>query len=585
MAMADVAGIVKFHKEMEDEDEIRLELERGHDQTATLGALVYKGEDQFTSPIVACGFCKVPEVELDVKDPYDDPSHGHMNVRAEHSLLMSTANGEVFFKPTGEFNEKTFLPVIETSAHKQTSTIVHYMESVSKQLEEKYPELDLDVALEADNTGLLNLRQSQGEEPRILPPPMPFPADKSKPPTQRPPTIASTAAAAPASENASITITTISPPKGSIMEHTDRILGTKNSEYVNFESDRMEHIIQAVRIEAGERDSEEVVEDDEESIPAPAPAPAPAPIPHPNTSSPIRHSSPSRSTTPGEVISTAGSRQLPVNLMYSDLTSPKKDPSKTPVKKSFQSPNGVTEMDEVVSRRECAVPDKVRKKYPLTQYDPIYAPDQYPLGVSKHSMPVMNSSKVLSDALSKIDEKLENDDISVATIETSSTIRYRAAQKSTNVGAKINIYDYDKLTPLDDEEAARRAPRRARIAKQVDQAWLERRQNYCPSPEDTKVLYNPDPDVQLQLNFSNFSGSSGCRGDRKSSSFEQTGGLLSSIDQVTLTPSYRLSIDQEKIFGHLNPKNVVWVEDSPTVVEERKKAEFDDLLKMVDPTW
>jgi hypothetical protein len=156
--------------------------------------------------------------------------------------------------------------------------------------------------------------------------------------------------------------------------------------------------------------------------------------------------------------------------------------------KYYKSPKGINETPE----------EDIKKPEPVSHI-PLYGQENFPVGTSPHSVPTLHSSKFLSRALDKINEKIERDDFSVSTIETTSTVRFKAAQRAVNTSAKTTVYNYAELTPIDDIEISKRAPKKINIPKQVDKAWLERKQNHGPSPEDLKILYTPDPIVNIKL--------------------------------------------------------------------------------------
>lgn len=188
---------------------------------------------------------------------------------------------------------------------------------------------------------------------------------------------------------------------------------------------------------------------------------------------------------------------------------------------------------------------------------------------------------------------MANDDITISTVETTSTMKLRAAIKSVNLNPHYNQYDYTKLTKVDDNEAAKRAPKKLRVPKQIDQAWLARKQNYCPTTEDTMLLYPSDPNVILKLQYTSdvkdsnrgFTGYNlnTTRSEVNEKRVEdRSGGLTSTIDPESLLPVFTLAIDHEKIFGPLYSGSAVWTEAQPANIEERERKELDDLLSLTD---
>jgi len=158
-----------------------------------------------------------------------------------------------------------------------------------------------------------------------------------------------------------------------------------------------------------------------------------------------------------------------------------------------KSPKGVTE-----TANEAVEKNSVMK---YERYKPLYADDQIPGGNSDHSVPVLHSSKLMAIQLEKLDEKIENDEFTVSTIETSSTMRLKAAQRAVNINPKSALYNYAELGHVDGTERVGKAERRFNVPKQVDQDWLSRKQNFSLSDEDKKILYPPDPLVHIKLQF------------------------------------------------------------------------------------
>ena len=150
------------------------------------------------------------------------------------------------------------------------------------------------------------------------------------------------------------------------------------------------------------------------------------------------------------------------------------DPVSTMNSAVYRSPTGIVEEATASAESTSRVIDaRGSKMQPTTafvnaKYQPLYTADQIPGGHSLHSAPMANSSKLLEIALDKINAKIENDEFSISTIETSSTMRLRAAQRAVNADSRVSLYNYAELTPITDAEAARRAPKKLRVPKQVN---------------------------------------------------------------------------------------------------------------------
>ena len=191
----------------------------------------------------------------------------------------------------------------------------------------------------------------------------------------------------------------------------------------------------------------------------------------------------------------------------------------------------------------------------------LYCPDAYPKGTSPLSVPVMNSSRVLQVALNNIDQKLDADDFSVSTVYTTDSMMIKAAVAASNVSQEGVIYDYGKLTSLHvnkNELKKKLFHRKKKISKQLDSAWVARKQNLCPTPEDIRILHASDPYVPIKL-----------VGYGNSASI-QSNGLSAFIDTSTLTSTFRLNIEQSRVFGVLVPKE-----------SNRQKDNLKDALEVV----
>ena len=207
---------------------------------------------------------------------------------------------------------------------------------------------------------------------------------------------------------------------------------------------------------------------------------------------------------------------------------------------------------------------------PVSTYDSLYSRGSYPKGISKLSVPVMNSSRVLQLALVNADEKLGEDDFTVSTVTTTETMRMRAAAVASNVRQKGVIYDYDKLIPLytDAPQCKMQSfSRKVKPAKQLDNAWLVRKHNLSPTHEDVQVLHTSDPCIAIKLKVGN--------NDRDFT-------LSAVVNEDSYECTFNLIISQEEIYGIMFPERSLSIECLVRTVFNGKGGVIDtfDMVNM-----
>ena len=114
VAISDTSGKVKYYEETGEENsgidynDDCCDYSRTDDKEdrLTVAAVVFKGEDQFQSPIVACTFRPTYEVGCEVL--LEDDDHSTEKITAVHNLLLVvTTDGNLALKHTDDFGAKT----------------------------------------------------------------------------------------------------------------------------------------------------------------------------------------------------------------------------------------------------------------------------------------------------------------------------------------------------------------------------------------------------------------------------------------------------------------------------------------------
>lgn len=189
------------------------------------------------------------------------------------------------------------------------------------------------------------------------------------------------------------------------------------------------------------------------------------------------------------------------------------------------------------------------------------------IGINSYATPSLNSSAALYRQLQTLQAKVENDDVSVTTIDTTMSARLAASAAVVNVPS--DLPRYGEMTPVLDANdimahlasGIRRRHRELKFScqtqfftlppspfppynkigltpvrtspkKQVDQSWLYRKTHLGPSAEDLLPVSIPDPVIVLSA-----VGSSGAT------------GISANVDGATLLPTFTLRVPLDKLFG------------------------------------
>ncbi len=178
-------------------------------------------------------------------------------------------------------------------------------------------------------------------------------------------------------------------------------------------------------------------------------------------------------------------------------------------------------------------------------------PPPPPVQKSSLSTADINSSKYLKAQMLAMKAKIDNDDISIGTLETTDSDRMDAMRTVLNIPTHSPRYNHDRLTrilDLDDPDlffVGERKP--AVIHKSTDPAWLHRKKNMGPSISDLQPLYAPDPVVYLSLDRNtNFSSN-----DRDRVCVGGTNDLQYNHDTESFYPQYTNKVQATDVFGSL----------------------------------
>jgi len=161
---------------------------------------------------------------------------------------------------------------------------------------------------------------------------------------------------------------------------------------------------------------------------------------------------------------------------------------------------------------------------------------------SEYLQPKVNSSKGAYDQLMEIQRELDNDMISVTTIDTCSTDRREAAKL---VDMAMDERRYKELKPFVDPSDIPRS-RVKKLPPQIDPAWKKRQEDTAPSKEDLEKLYKPDLLVQLKLKFNKENNKSS--NNKKKVNDE----LKLEFNSSTLLPEFSMVINTDDIFGPID---------------------------------
>lgn len=160
---------------------------------------------------------------------------------------------------------------------------------------------------------------------------------------------------------------------------------------------------------------------------------------------------------------------------------------------------------------------------------------------SEYLQPKVNSSKAVYDQLMEIQREIDNDMISVTTINTCSTDRREAAKL---VDMAIDERRYKELKPFVDPSDIPR-PRVKKLPPQIDPAWKKRQEDTAPSKEDLEKLYKPDLLVQLKLKLN--------KENNKSTNKKKVNDELKlEFNSSTLLPEFSMIINSDDIFGPMD---------------------------------
>ena len=174
---------------------------------------------------------------------------------------------------------------------------------------------------------------------------------------------------------------------------------------------------------------------------------------------------------------------------------------------------------------------------------------------SAFSSPSIRSSQGLGRRVAEVKAKLDSDDVSISTIETTDSDRLAAA-RLVNVPLHAPKYSSSHLTKIPSKaEVGASLKTKGMPPKAVDQDWLHNRRSLGPTKEDVRCLWAPDPEVTLRYNPPK--GYPGSRvlskAERKTkSTLGGSNDLFASTDPQTLAPSFTLDLNSEHVFGKVD---------------------------------
>ena len=108
VAISDVSGTVKYYQEMEENlsrDESLASPVTG--DGVHIAAVVYKGEEKFSSPIVSCTFRPMVGKEIGNEGLFDDVDSYVEENEVNYLLLVVTTDGDLMHKHVDEFGAKS----------------------------------------------------------------------------------------------------------------------------------------------------------------------------------------------------------------------------------------------------------------------------------------------------------------------------------------------------------------------------------------------------------------------------------------------------------------------------------------------
>ena len=167
---------------------------------------------------------------------------------------------------------------------------------------------------------------------------------------------------------------------------------------------------------------------------------------------------------------------------------------------------------------------------------------------SEYLQPKVNSSKGVYDQLIELQREIDNDMISVTTIDTCSTDRREAAKL---VDMAMDERRYRELKPFVDPSYLPK-PRMKKLPPQIDPNRKKRQEDTAPTKEDLEKLYKPDPLVQLRLKFNKENSSSSSSSSNSSNKKKEKDELKLDFNSSTLLPEFSININSDDIFGPID---------------------------------
>jgi hypothetical protein len=174
-----------------------------------------------------------------------------------------------------------------------------------------------------------------------------------------------------------------------------------------------------------------------------------------------------------------------------------------------------------------------------------------PLAFLTH--PSIHTSDSLRQRASELAAKLQHDDISIASVDTSPSERVEAATKARTYSGRDKRYGSALVDFTSDSQVKDMMPSRPTIGKQIDENWyctslvrhlfihfkilLRRRVNkraLGPPPEVLKTLETPAPVINYSLSYS--------------TAPTKGSGLRIGFDPVTLHPTFNAPLPYRDIF-------------------------------------
>jgi len=220
------------------------------------------------------------------------------------------------------------------------------------------------------------------------------------------------------------------------------------------------------------------------------------------------------------------------------------DTSKSPAGPNALNASRVGFAESAPATTNATIKNSASRATPILPTSELYNPD-------------INSSSHLYQKLKQLQDKLQSDDISVTTINTTSTDRREAAKAVVNVNYKKKLYD--NLIPVQEKDGRQIS---FHTRPQINKSWSDRKEYASPKDDDLKVLIPPDPHVLLNA-------------------AANTTGLKTAIDNKTLFPTFQFDLSIDDVYGNIHNQ---WNENKDTLRYLRNHINDINCVNALDVT-